>query len=214
MRTKEKLSLSPASFGRLAGVSRQGVGYACKNGLLEKDQDGKLSVENPMNAAYLREHNASIESYVEKMKPPATVESSDQSSLFDTVLNIPARKPPADDLEDSASSEGGKSPDKTKLAAEIRLLVQREKGLKIDNDVKLGNLVEKKLVQAVIEEIGHNIQTSFVDLPRRESPTIAALLGLPERERDIEKYLGEKIQAAIRGVIATITRLADDGTFR
>ena len=214
MRTKESLSLSPASFGRLAGVSRQGVGYACKNGLLEKDKDGKLSVENPMNAAYLREHEASIESYIEQMKPRASVEASGQETLFDTVPNVPARKPIEGHSDESSSPETDKSPDKTKLAAEIRLLVQREKGLKIDNDVKLGNLVEKKLVQAVIEEIGHNIQTSFVDLPRRESPTIAALIGLPERERDIEKYLGEKIQAAIRGVIATIDRLAGDETFR
>ena len=213
MRTKERLSLSPASFGRLAGVSRQGVGYACKNGLLEKDQDGKLCVENPVNAAYLREHNASLESYVEKMKPPAAVEELDHPTLFDTVPTIPAKKHVADDL-DPASSEKDSSADSTKLAAEINLLVERHKGLQIDNDVKLGNLVAKKLVQAVIEEIGHNIQTSFVDLPRRESPTIAALLGMPERERDIERYLGEKIQAAIRGVIATIERLSDDGTFR
>lgn len=216
MKPKYKIRLSGAEFSRLCGVTRQGVAYATKNGLLDRDEDGKLSIESEKNASYLREHGASLEAYTEMMrideekhKAAEAEKKRERAAPPDRSPETPAGKVVVEDPWPDVDN----APHDTKRAAEIRLIIQREKGLKIDNEVKLGNLVDKKLVQAIVDEIAHAIQTSFVDFPRRESPTIAAILGIPEKERDIEIHLSEKIQASILSVISTIERLASEDTF-
>ena len=85
--------------------------------------------------------------------------------------------------------------------------------LRIDNGLRLRNIVEKSMVQAVMKEIGHQIQTNFVDMARRDAPEVAALLGVPEKERDLERIWADKNASAILSVIDNIERLAMDGTW-
>ncbi len=85
--------------------------------------------------------------------------------------------------------------------------------LKIGNEKELNNLIERKMAQAMIEEMGHSIQTTLVDFARRESPVIAALLGIPHLERDLEKLLSDKIHIAIESVKGTCVKLASDRLF-
>jgi hypothetical protein len=42
------------------------------------------------------------------------------------------------------------------------------------NETTTRNLIEKPMVQAVLKQIGHGLRTSFVDIARRESATLAA----------------------------------------
>jgi hypothetical protein len=93
-----------------------------------------------------------------------------------------------------------------KTKAEVRKL-------KIGNEKEINTLVLRTLTRAILEEIGHSIQTNFINLPRRESATIAAMVGVPEKERIIEKYLSEKIQDAVISLQSQIAEKVADGTF-
>lgn len=97
------------------------------------------------------------------------------------------------------------------LGAEYKKEQIREK--KIKNEESINNLISRTKAQAMIEQIGQEIQNSFVDLARREAPVIAALLQVPHLERDLEKLLSEKIQVSIESVVGTCTRLSGEGFF-
>ena len=97
------------------------------------------------------------------------------------------------------------------LDAEYKKAQIREKQIK--NEKSINNLVERTMAQAMIEEVGQAIQTSFVDFSRRESPVIAAMLGIPHLERDLENILSKKIQVSIESVVGTCVKLAKDGMF-
>ena len=85
--------------------------------------------------------------------------------------------------------------------------------MKIGNEKEINTLVLRSLARAILEEIGHSIQTNFINLPRRESATIAAMVGVPEKERIIEKYLSEKIQDAVISIQNQVAEKVADGTF-
>ncbi len=85
--------------------------------------------------------------------------------------------------------------------------------LKIGNEKEINTLVLRSLARAILEEIGHSIQTNFINLPRRESATIAAMVGVPGKERIIEKYLSEKIQDAVISMQNQVAEKVADGTF-
>ncbi len=97
------------------------------------------------------------------------------------------------------------------LDDELKKEAIREKYIK--NETSIKNLILRKMAQAIIEEMGHSIQTSLVDFARRESPVIAALLGIPHLERDLEKLLSDKIHIAIESVKTTSIKLASDRLF-
>ncbi len=97
------------------------------------------------------------------------------------------------------------------LDDELKKEAIREKYIK--NETSIKNLILRKMTQAMIEEVGHSIQTNLVDFARRESPVIAALLQIPHLERDLEKLLSDKIQISIKAVVGTCERLSDEGFF-
>lgn len=85
--------------------------------------------------------------------------------------------------------------------------------LQIDNEKNINTLVLRSLARSILEDIGHGIQTAFVDLPRREAPTMAAMAGVPAIERDFEKHLADKIQDAILSILINIDQKSRDGTY-
>lgn len=220
MRKKDGLVLSGAAFARLAGVSRAGVSQAANKGLLEKTESGKLSLDNPVNQTYLQNHNANIEDYMKQLAEPPGDDIPTQESLFESrSVPISQTMPEhgAPKTEQKKNGNNGHSDtngnDHGKGYLEKLVLEERHRKLLLENEQMLGHLIEQKLVRSMIEEIGHGIQTSLVDLPRREAPVLAAIVGAPEKERDIEMYLSEKIQQSITAIQGNIERLAGDGTF-
>ena len=88
--------------------------------------------------------------------------------------------------------------------------ISQTKKIDIENEKALNNLIERKMIPAIIEEVGHSIQVNFVDLARRESSYIAAKLGIPEKEMELSKILGEKIEASIQSVVEIVSQFAKD----
>ena len=85
--------------------------------------------------------------------------------------------------------------------------------LLLTNEQTENNLIPKKMIQAVIGDLSYSIQSNLVDLPRRDSAEIAAILGVPEKERDLENILQKKIKTSIAAIKARAIKLLDDGTY-
>lgn len=109
-------------------------------------------------------------------------------------------------------------PPESETGEEYETLTQKKtkeeiRKLQIANEQAIRNLIEKTMIKSMLKEVGHGLQTNFVDVSRRESPTLAAKWGIPEREREVEQDLSKLIQAGLVAMIGEIERLADDGTF-
>lgn len=75
------------------------------------------------------------------------------------------------------------------------------------NETTTRNLIEKPMVQAVLKQIGHGLQTNFVDIARRESATLAARWEIPEKERVIEKDIADLIEKGLVAMIEELERM-------
>ena len=119
------------------------------------------------------------------------------------------------DVKVKKNSGKSKTPKEKKPSETLTEQKTREevRKLKIGNEKEINTLVLRSLARAILEEIGHSIQTNFINLPRRESATIAAMVGVPEKERIIEKYLSEKIQDAVKSLQTQVAEKVTDGTF-
>ncbi len=83
-------------------------------------------------------------------------------------------------------------------------LKEKIKKLQIDNNKVMGNLVDKKVVKAVIEDMARVVKGSFVDMPKIHAPKIAKILDAPEREGEIKKVLVDMIEDAINKIAKEI----------
>ena len=106
-------------------------------------------------------------------------------------------------------------PDKQRDLFEYRTLddkktISQTKKIDIENEKALNNLIERKMIQAIIEEVGHSIHMNLVDFGRRESSYIAAKMGVPEKEMELSKLLSEKIEVCIENVIEVTSQFAKD----
>ncbi len=109
------------------------------------------------------------------------------------------------DTKVKKNSKDSKTTKKKKKATLTEQKTEAEvRKLKIGNEKEMNILVLRTQARAILEAVGHGIQTNFVNLPRRESATIAAMVGVPDKERIIEKYLSEKIQEAIKSMLSQV----------
>ena len=97
------------------------------------------------------------------------------------------------------------------ISLQDKKITQEIKRLKIANNKELNNLVELKLVISVIGEIGQSVKSHIVDQSKRKSKQWADLLGIPERERELEKLLEDLGEEEISGFQADIKKFMDDG---
>lgn len=116
-------------------------------------------------------------------------------------------------LDDEPPATKTYDDDEEYFTLQDKKLEQEIRKLKIQNEKELGNLVSRDLVKSILLEVGQQIQTNFVDLPRRESPNLSAELGIPNKERDLEKLWSDLNRVAIESCINNIDKLVQDGTF-
>ena len=120
-------------------------------------------------------------------------------------FSLPGKTETGEDGEDPDLEEYITRQDK-KLEEEIRKL-------KIGNEKELRKLIERELVTGILGEIGQSIKNNFLDQAKRRSNAWANLLGIPEKERQIEKLISEMQTDGIRAMKADIERLSDDKVF-
>ncbi len=83
--------------------------------------------------------------------------------------------------------------------ADVKRLTEIQK-LKIEMQVRLGELVEKEMIISVLNEIGQNIQSHFVDLPRRTSELICQKLDRVGMEKEVEQIITTPFESGIRSL--------------
>lgn len=109
-----------------------------------------------------------------------------------------------------------KSPDPRYPAGESlheRKVLAEVMRIDIQNAVSMHHLISRKLTTAMLETIGQEMRTSFIDLPRRISPHMAAMAGNPGIEREFEKYLAGFVQVGIENVKAKVQEMCEAGFF-
>lgn len=195
-RPPTEISVTPSTFARMCHTSRQAI-YSAANRKKITRKGGMISLENKKNIIYLNNHGGSIENYfAEEAKKATNKNGSKKSATKGNGTNN--------------NNGAGKERDKEyfEFSVERRVLEERHRKLLIENDKAMGELVEKTLFQSIFAELGQAIQVAFVDLPRREAPTLAAIAGAIDKERDIEHYLRDRIQVAIISVVSKIEAIA------
>jgi ribonucleotide reductase alpha subunit len=101
-----------------------------------------------------------------------------------------------DDSGDSTTTEYWK---RQKLKADTRMA-------EIKAEKELNELIPTTMMISIVAKISQSIQTNFVDFARREAPGIASTFGVPEREREVELFLSEKIEEVIIAVKVEVER--------
>lgn len=99
------------------------------------------------------------------------------------------------------------------ISLQDKKLEEEIKKLKITNNISERKLVEKDLVTSIFGEMSQSIQNNVIDQAKRKANTWAALLGIPEKERDIEKLLADLGEEIRNGLVSDIERLMDDGVW-
>jgi hypothetical protein len=83
----------------------------------------------------------------------------------------------------------------------------------LDNIIKIGDMIPKKMMQGFIGQISQGIKNNFVDLPRREAELLSARLGIPEKARDLERMWSEYNRTAIENMKAEVEKLQKDDIY-
>jgi hypothetical protein len=216
LKLKNPLILSSTEFAALIGISRQAVNDAARKGHLEK-VDKKFYIKSPINMNYLISKGFSLDEYLKSVSkdPEEKTELSHREMVKNqAVLN-------AENTELLVVSGNAKPYPKEsdgqdvleKYELEKALIRANIKKITIQNEITLGNLIDREIIRAILEKMGHSIQTNFVDLPRRESPLIVALLGVPEKEMQLSKILSEKIKISIQSFKSEIISLLESDHF-
>lgn len=119
-------------------------------------------------------------------------------NIFSDYLDGP------DEPEENGSDEyEGYSLSEQKTKEEVRKL-------QITNEALINNLVLKSMVKSVLGQIGQELKTAFVDMPRRESGTVAAKLGIPEKEKELERLWSEINQKALDSMKSAVAAMQKD----
>ena len=121
----------------------------------------------------------------------------DSEDDFLGISKVSKKKQQTDEEEEYISRQ------EKKIDQEIRKLT-------IGNEKELRKLVEKDLVTSIFGEMGQSIQNNVVDQAKRKANNWAALLGIPGKERDIEKLLSDLGEEIVNGLTGDIERLVND----
>ncbi len=134
--------------------------------------------------------------------------------MSDPVLLAMERAGWADDPENQDRNEYSRDPRDPDKGNPHELKVKAEtKRINISNAVAMNHLMSRSLSTAMMEAIGAEIRTSFVDMPRRCSGTLAKMAGNPGIERGFEKYLGDYVKTGIENVKSKVQEMCQNGFF-
>ena len=204
MGKKKSKLITQSEAARIAGVARQTIGKIKKfnryNFFVEDEGKNKIDTSHPHWQVYLnergqdgsgRETKREIE---EKIIEPQGMKGKKKKS------DKKVKKVSAESRQKNALT-GGWNADEwiPQGIADIKRLTEIQK-LKLEMEVRAGDLFDRDLLTPVIDAITQTIQAYFVDLPRKVSSRICRKLDRVGLEKDVEKILVEPIARGIREV--------------
>ena len=193
---KAKLAVSGAQFARMSGVKPQTIISAAKSGLVIKV--GKdYFLEEPANVTYLKNHGCNLSNYIKSIQKEENIKDPEKN-------NVRHR---------DTGDKGPKDPEDTKNDLDKILLKERARDFRIRNEIRLKNLITKKIAKRYMGELDQVISVSLVDLPRRYAVELAALFERPDKERDGELFLSRIIQKSIENILEKINTISKGENF-
>lgn len=196
-------TLSRRQFAKLAGVSNVAVSAAVKRGALAVGEDDRLDPEHPQNAAYLERQKGRSG---RQGKGGRRGESKSKRPS-----GVRARAPkPADERSNEPSAaqpepESAYHPElvfglqNQKDYEDIQLKRERRRLLVVQRAERLGLLVERSIVEQKLAALGAELNVRLLQLPRRISPQIVALVEAGKGgqvEQLLERELSDVIKRA------------------
>jgi hypothetical protein len=190
--------VSQSKFATLAGVTRQSISSAIKNGSLTKRPDGKLDTNNPVNSGYLQLR-------AEKTKPRPTPPPPD-TKPDEGVDTSPVTHVSLEDLANIANIESleafsKSSIDRLKTIEQVKQLqtkVMKERGL----------LIDRALVKKVFSQIYTIDVNEFRTLAPNAAPEIGAAVGVDDDATLLQ--IEEIINSGVFSILEHVKRIIDD----
>jgi hypothetical protein len=179
-----------AAFARLAGVSPAAITLGVRRSLLVPEADGRLDTEHPVNAAYLAEKGGGAPAEKPAQKPRARKPRAER--------RLPEPPPAVDDEEDGESAGALVSLKIKRAEADLHLKIERRLALEQRRLERERVLLEKQLVDQMIAVLGSQIKIRLLDLPRRITPQVVALVQSGQPTHEIEALLEREIGDAVK----------------
>ncbi len=116
------------------------------------------------------------------------------------------------DTSDQDRNDYSRDPQDPDNLHELKIKAETRR-IDIANAISMNRLISRNLTTSMLELIGQEIRTSFIDLPRRVSGHMAAMGGNPGIEREFEKYLAEYVSQGILNVKGKVQEMCEAGFF-
>lgn len=211
--------ISQSEAARIAGISRQGMSSLKKAGtynfFIEDGKKVKIDIDHQDWKSYLHERktngNNSVKNNVvkaekKKTEPKATKKKTVKKSSIKATAKPKAKSKAKSKKKKESERQKNSLNGGVDLAnyvpqniADVKRLTEIQK-LNLEMRVRLGELIEKEMVISILNEIGQNIQSHFVDLPRRVSELICQKLERVGMEKEVEQIISDPFEVGIKSL--------------
>jgi hypothetical protein len=207
-------------FAKIAGVSRQAIVKAIKEGRLVKGEDRKIDRDHPLTISYEKEQLKKTRKELKRDKERAEIENHEKQSIAKQLKKVEAGekkvspekkrqqpKPPqppenkeSDETYDPTDNDDFLSNNSEYLKNEKIKTETRLK--KIDISVKLEELVPRVMVQEMFGKISANILNFFFPIGGRLAPIICGICEIdnPEIKLKIKNAIDDEVTRGLRGI--------------
>lgn len=175
--------VSKADFAKIYGVSRQAVSSAVKYGKLFETEDRMIDDQDERNI-----------DWVKRRKDIAAEAKKARSSKKKTEKKSPEVEISPEEDEDPGDLSI------QKLKADIRAKVVQADLVLLKKTERMGELIERDLVDKLFSRLRAEIDSNLLDLPVRSSERIYALFKSGKKAKDIQKYLEKEIERSIKNI--------------
>ena len=196
-----KISLSEA--GKIAGVTRQAIHDIKKRGTYDFFDGKQVDTSSDEWTRYLQDRENA-----EKVVNAPALKNTDKN-VSDKKIDNQSGKSDSKKKLTKAESEikqensliGGFSINNFPIRnlADVERLAKIQK-LEIEMRIRLGELMERELVDIFINSVKYSVQSHIVDLPRRVSGYICEKLERVGMEREVEKILIPECAKAVKEI--------------
>lgn len=196
--------ITQAQAARLIGVSRAAVSNAIWRGQLQKTASNCIDTDNAINAVWLGAHGC--------VDPDACGEPAPKVRKGETKAKAKAKTPRTQEPETEKARAIGREAMSVSLAhklADTKLKQAMRRGHEIRNAARTKELIPRVLVQQMMAGLNVALKTNFLDMPRRISAPLHAVM-VAEGARAGEAMLGREISNALKRVIDEATKLAGE----
>lgn len=208
--------VTKAEFAKLLKVSRAAVTNATKRGTLP-ETDGGIDVDNAKVKAYIKKHSLGADGYGREQKKARSAKSRSKpsgqknnnhrssagnGSSVPAVASTPAFGAAVEDQDDEDVLN--------KILAEIRWKQTQIQLNTVRIGREMGILVHRDVIAKKYAALDGELRTRILDIPKRVTPKLMAMVRSGATEQEIVEYLNGEISDGIRAAKAASKKLGPE----